>query len=242
MKSQNEELVNCSCHRYLTLCRHLSAQILTWIIVVLVNLPSAAHLVNRVPYGCKKAVFATGKLEPSGTVKEVHAPVGAVVKEIYVKNGQRVNSGERLLSLELTTAKKYQEIKAPVSGSISEVNAHTSGFMVTSSKPILKIISDYLLIAKVLLTKKDIGFVKEGMTVDLRIDILPYSEFGEIKGNLIWIGSDVLPPDQIYNFYRFPAQVRLEQQSVLMNGRKMPLASGMSVTANIKIREQCQSI
>ncbi len=110
--------------------------------------------------------------------------------------------------------------------------------VVTSSDPILKVVPDDVLIGKVYITNKDIGFAKEGMIVDVRIDSFPFSEFGDIKGKLIWIGSDALPPDQIYPFYRLPAKVQLEQQSLLVNGHNIPLQSGMSVSGNIKLRDR----
>jgi len=133
---------------------------------------------------------------------------------------------------------KYQEIKAPANGTIFELKARTPGFVVTSSEPILKVVPNDKLVAKVYITNKDIGFVKEGMTVDVRIDSFPFSEFGDIKGKLIWIGSDALPPDQIYPFYRFPAKVELSKQQLLVSGRNISLQSGMGVNTNIKIRSR----
>lgn len=133
---------------------------------------------------------------------------------------------------------KYQEIVAPVAGTIFEIKAHTPGFVVTSSEPILKVVPNNALIAKVYITNKDIGFVKPGMTVDVRIDSFPLSEFGDIKGKLVWIGSDALPPDQIYPFYRFPARVQLDSQQLMVSGRNISLQSGMGVSTNIKIRER----
>ncbi len=50
----------------------------------------------------EEAIPAQGKLEPQGTVKEVHAPVAGVVKAIYVADGQRVHQGDRLLSFDPT--------------------------------------------------------------------------------------------------------------------------------------------
>jgi HlyD family secretion protein len=38
----------------------------------------------------EEAVSATGKLEPTGTVKEIQAPVDGVVKEIFVEDGKQV--------------------------------------------------------------------------------------------------------------------------------------------------------
>ncbi|WP_242062425.1 HlyD family efflux transporter periplasmic adaptor subunit, partial [Nostoc punctiforme] len=133
---------------------------------------------------------------------------------------------------------KYQDINAPVNGTIFELKAHTLGFVVTSSEPILKVVPNDALIAKVYITNKDIGFVKPGMTVDVRIDSFPFSEFGDIKGKLLWIGSDALPPDQIYPFYRFPAKVQLDSQQLVVSGRTIALQSGMGLSTNIKIRER----
>jgi len=42
------------------------------------------------------------------------------------------------------------------------------------------------------------------------------------KGQLVLIGSDALPPDQIHPYYRFPAKVQMERQSLLINGRAVP--------------------
>ena len=76
------------------------------------------------------------------------------------------------------------------------------------------------------------------MKADIRIDSFPYSEFGDIKGELISVGSDALPPDQTHQAYRFPVKVHLDQQSLVIKGRNISLQSGMSITANIKVREE----
>jgi hemolysin D len=141
----------------------------------------------------------------------------------------------------LTQAKetlKYQKIISPVNGIIFELKAKSSGFVVNSSDPIFKIVPYDNLIAKVYITNKDIGFVKEGQKVDVRIDSFPFQEYGDIKGELIEIGSDALPPDQVYQYWRFPAKVRLDRQALLINSRQVSLQSGMSINANIKLRQR----
>ncbi|HEY9807176.1 MAG TPA: hypothetical protein V6D04_11450, partial [Candidatus Obscuribacterales bacterium] len=91
---------------------------------------------------------------------------------------------------------------------------------------------------KVYITNRDIGFIKEGMDVDVRIDSFPFSEFGDIKGHLTSIGSDALPPDEIRKYYSFPAKITLDEQTLRVRGREVPLQSGMSVSTNIKIRQR----
>lgn len=165
------------------------------------------------------------------------AEIDSQLTKAIVDNNQHIAE----IDSQLTQAQmnlQYQELRAPTGGTVFELQAHTPGFVATSSQSLLKIVPDDTLTAKVFITNRDIGFVKEGMQVDVRIDSFPFSEFGDIKGKLVWIGSDALPPDQTHPYYRFPAKIRLEHQSLQINGRTVPLQSGMSVSANIKVRHR----
>ncbi len=133
---------------------------------------------------------------------------------------------------------QYQELHAPADGIVFDLKANTPGFVATTSEPILKIVPGDSLVAKVFVTNRDIGFIREGMAADIRIDSFPFSEFGDVKGQLTWIGSDALPPDQIRPYYTFPAKVRLDHQVLAINGRQIALQSGMGITVNLKVRER----
>jgi hemolysin D len=165
------------------------------------------------------------------------AEIDSQFTKAIIENNKRIAEIDSQIS-EVETNLKYKEIKAPSNGTIFALKPHTPGFVVTSSEPILKVVPDDGLIAQVYITNKDIGFVKEGMDVDVRIDSFPYSEFGDIKGKLIWVGSDILAPDQINPYYRFPAKVHLAKQSISVKGRDVSLQSGMSVSVNLKLRER----
>ncbi len=165
------------------------------------------------------------------------AEIDSQLTKAIVENNKKVAETDSQIS-QTQMNLKYQEIKAPVAGKVFELKAHTPGFVASSTEAILKIVPTDKLIAKVYITNKDIGFVKEGMTVDVRIDSFPFSEFGDIKGKLVSIGSDALPPDQIYPFYRFSAKVELDSQQLNVNGRNIALQSGMGINTNIKIRDR----
>ncbi|MEE4252128.1 MAG: biotin/lipoyl-binding protein, partial [Alcanivoracaceae bacterium] len=49
-------------------------------------------------------VSAPGRIVPGGSVKILQAPEAAVVASIHVRDGQHVDAGEALISLEATTA------------------------------------------------------------------------------------------------------------------------------------------
>ncbi|NJL61327.1 MAG: HlyD family type I secretion periplasmic adaptor subunit [Methylacidiphilales bacterium] len=165
------------------------------------------------------------------------AEIDGQLTKAIVENNKRIAEIDSQIS-QASQNLKYSVVKSPVDGIVFDLKANTPGFVTNSVEPVLKIVPETDLVAKVSITNQDIGFVREGMRVDVRIDSFPYSEFGDIKGTLTWIGSDALPPTQIQPYYTFPAKVKLDNQSLTVNGRKITLQSGMSLSANIKIRER----
>jgi HlyD family secretion protein len=132
----------------------------------------------------------------------------------------------------------YHEIKAPLDGVIFDIQKKAIGTVVTPKDKLCDIIPGEDLVAEVFLTNKDIGFVREGLPAVVRFDTFPFREFGEIKGNLIYLAADSLPPNDEYKFQRFPAKISLGRQFLMHDGEKLPLKSGMAATVNIQIRSR----
>ncbi|MEC4892903.1 MAG: HlyD family efflux transporter periplasmic adaptor subunit [Oscillatoria sp. PMC 1051.18] len=166
------------------------------------------------------------------------AEIDSQLTRVVVENEKRIAQLDAQISQSEVTL-DYQEIKAPVDGVVFDLQAGP-GYVPSPSKtePLLKIVPNDNLVAEVYITNRDIGFVEKGMITDIRISSFPFSEFGDIKGQLTWIGSDALPPDENYRFFRFPATVELNNQSLILDGGKeLPLQSGMEVSVNIKVKE-----
>ena len=133
----------------------------------------------------------------------------------------------------------YQELRAPVAGTVFNLATNEPGYVANSTEPILEIVPQETLVARVFISNRDIGFVELNQKVDVRIDAFPYSEFGDIEGTLVAIGSDALPPDETFQFFRFPAEIELDAQSLgAIDDTPLDLQTGMSVTANIKLRKR----
>ena len=133
---------------------------------------------------------------------------------------------------------EYQELKAPVAGVVFALKPRSQGFVANTTESLVTIVPNDNLVASVFLTNQDIGFVREGMNVDVRIDSFPSTEFGSIKGKLVSVGSDTLPPGQERKFYTFPAKIQLERQSLIVNGRPIHLQSGMALSCSILVRKR----
>jgi HlyD family secretion protein len=166
------------------------------------------------------------------------ADIDSQLTKIIVENKKKINELNSQISRSQVTL-QYQAIKSPVNGTVFDLKA-TPGYVTPPNQtiPLLKIVPDDYLVAEVDVTNKDIGFVRSGMKAEVRIDSFPYSEFGEIKGKVDTIGSDALPPDENHRYYRFPVKIKMDHQYLKTEDRKILLQSGMSITANIKVREK----
>jgi HlyD family secretion protein len=168
--------------------------------------------------------------------KQQIAQIDSQLTKALVDNKNRISELESQIS-EAQQKLQYQNLKAPITGKIFDLEAG-QGFVPNTGQKLMKLVPQENLVAKVFITNQDIGFVEEGMEVDVRIDTFPFSEYGDLKGELISIGSDALPPNETYDFFRFPAKIKLKSQTLNTNGREIPLQSGMAISTNIKLQEE----
>jgi len=166
------------------------------------------------------------------------------VAEIDSQLTQRILENDRQLA-ELTSQLaqleqniKYQALTAPVDGTIFNLRANRPGYVVNSTEPLMEVVPEDALVARVFISNQDIGFVRIGQKVDVRIDAFSFSEFGDMEGTLVSIATDALPPDEVFPYYRFPADVLLDEQQFIADGVPLDLRSGMSLNANIKLRKR----
>ncbi|NER80802.1 MAG: HlyD family efflux transporter periplasmic adaptor subunit [Leptolyngbya sp. SIO1D8] len=170
------------------------------------------------------------------------ANIDSQLTKVVVENDKQLEElNGRISNLEF--ALENQELRAPLAGQVFNLQANQPGYVANATEPILEIVPDDTLVARVFITNRDIGFVRQRfqerqdnpLLVDVRIDSFPFSEFGDVDGTVVHIGSDALPPDQVNPVYRFPTEIELESQTL---GEALTLQSGMAVTANIKLRKR----
>ena len=130
-----------------------------------------------------------------------------------------------------------QQVKAPVSGRVFQLSAK-QGEVTGPSRPALQIVPETHLQAKVAIANKDISFVKVGMPVEVRINSLPFTDYGALPGRLVRVGAFSLPPDPAHPQDYFPAVVRLERNSIVRKGKSYKLDAGMGITALIKLNSR----
>ena len=167
--------------------------------------------------------------------EEREAALGSVAGQLNQNNRELSNLNAELS--QLGEAISYRTVNAPISGTVFNLKASRAS-VVGTAQMLLKIVPSNQLQASVEISNADIGFIRPGLPVTVSVDSFPAGEFGYIKGTLASVGSDALPPDQVNRMARFPGVVTLQQQQVELGSRRLNLQSGMSVTANIKLRSR----
>ena len=130
-------------------------------------------------------------------------------------------------------------VKAPISGTIFDMQPDNNSYVATNAQPLLKIVPKGKLGGEVNVGNQDIGFIRPGQAAKIRIDSFPYTEYGEIDGTIRSIGADSLPPNELIRSYHFPVNLSLSRSNLeTKDGTVIPLQSGMTITTNLKLRDR----
>ncbi|WP_413167420.1 HlyD family efflux transporter periplasmic adaptor subunit [Capilliphycus salinus ALCB114379] len=140
----------------------------------------------------------------------------------------------------LIAAKMQREerfIFAPVDGYISTLNVSNTGEVVQPGQNIAEILPENTpLVLSASMPSKDAGFIKVGMSVNVKFDAYPYQDYGIIEGTVSSISPDTkIEPNQppVYQL-----EIELEQNYVLENQEEVAFKPGQTATADIIIRQR----
>ncbi|EGQ8693186.1 HlyD family type I secretion periplasmic adaptor subunit, partial [Vibrio parahaemolyticus] len=123
-------------------------------------------------------------------------------------------------------------IRAPVSGKVQQIKVHTEGGVVTTAETLMVVVpNNDLLEVTASVQNKDIGFIQIGQSVIIKVESFPYTRYGYLTGKVKNINLDAIE-DPKFGLV-FNVIVSLEDNYLSTKHNKLPLSSGMSVTAEI---------
>ena len=172
------------------------------------------------------------------------ADIGGIQMIQYLQQEKKVNEVNFEIKQieakikEINFDKRKTIILSPVKGKVFNLIPQSIGYASTLGENLMNIVPDGDVEAKVFLSNSDVGFVKSNMEADIRIDAYPFTQFGSIKGNLKFVGDEVLPSDYQNPEPRFPAYINLSEQYLIKNGNTYKIRSGQSVSVNLKVRDK----
>jgi hemolysin D len=161
----------------------------------------------------------------------------AVSEETRTHARLKLLSKEKLLTqvlrgLEADLALKSQ-LTSPVDGTVQQLAVHSVGGVVTSAQPLMIIVPDSTQVtAEVSIANQDIGFVNQGQTAEVKLETFSFTKYGTVQATVDSVTADAVTDDKKGSYY--PATLTLSQKDMLIDGKRIPLSPGMSVTAEIK--------
>lgn len=128
---------------------------------------------------------------------------------------------------------QFMSLKAPVDGTVQQLNFHTVGGVVTEAQPIMTIVPlDDKIEVESMVANKDIGFVNVGQDVVVKIESFPYTRYGYITGKVTSVSFDAIEHEKLGLV--FNANIALDKNYLLIEGKRIELVAGMNVSAEIK--------
>jgi hemolysin D len=149
---------------------------------------------------------------------------------------QQANQKAASLVEELAKA-RYQEtltsLNAPVDGTVQQLAIHTVGGVVTQAQPLMVIVpADQPVEVEAMLENKDVGFVRAGQPVTVKVETFTFTKYGTVAGEVLSVSNDAIDDEKRGPIYS--SRIRLKTDHLMINGQRVALSPGMSVTAEVK--------
>jgi len=122
---------------------------------------------------------------------------------------------------------------APVAGTVQQLALHTVGGVVTPAQQLMVIVpGEHPLEVEAMLENKDIGFVRAGQEVSVKLETFPYTTYGAIAGVVTDVSRDAIADEKRGLLYA--VRVQLARTRIDVDGSEVPLGFGMVAHVEIK--------
>jgi len=128
---------------------------------------------------------------------------------------------------------RLTQLTAPVAGTVQQVAVHTEGGVVTPAQVLMVVIPrDAEVTAEVVIDNKDIGFIRAGQAVEVKLETFPFTRYGTVPAQVKRMAADAVADEKRGAI--FPATLTLARSAIEINGRRVALMPGMNLSAEIK--------
>lgn len=177
-----------------------------------------------------------GLVQAQQQIDSVNAEHSKDITAALVEDRKQLASYEEQLK-KAEEKNRLSQIVAPIDGRVSQLSVHTDGGIVTAAQAIMQIVpEDTALEVEAWVQNKDIGFIQEGQSAEVKVETFSFQKFGTLNGTITEISPNAVDDKEKGRVYRVLLQ--LDKDHFQVSGRDVPLSSGMTATAEIKIRQK----
>lgn len=149
-----------------------------------------------------------------------------------VKASAEVEQRSRELA-KATERSRLQRLVSPVDGTVVQLAVHTIGGVVEVAKPLMVVVPARTRVrAEVQVLNKDIGFVRIGQPVVIKLSAFPFTRFGVVTGHVESVAADAVADPKLG--LMFPARVALDPPTPRSGKDPLRLVPGLEAIADIK--------
>jgi hemolysin D len=206
-------------------------------------------LVQKSRFQEAQAAIAAIRESQAQTVAEYRRTLYAGLVESQRKVG---GLKEDLIKAEQRT--QFQQLTAPVNGTVQQLAIHTIGGVVTPAQALLVVVpADSRLEIESRISNRDIGFVHVGQEVEIKVDTFNFTRYGLLHGAILSVSQDAITLDRPQDHSSdtalgaatatseprgqeliYAARVSLDRTQMQVEENLVNLTPGMAVTVEIK--------
>ena len=161
--------------------------------------------------------------------------LAGIAQELSSFNDQLLQLNEELIKNELERSNLF--VKSPVEGVVLNLPTVTIGSLINKGDPIVTLVRSGLpLVLEIDVDPKDASDLYNGNPVSVKIDALPFQQFGDLAGTLIYISDDTVEESlqgESGAYYR--GRVNVEDSEIMGLPEEFDLTPGMLASADLKV-------
>ena len=158
-----------------------------------------------------------------------------IAGEISSFNDQLLQLNEELIKNELE--KRNLNVKSPVEGIVLNLPTVTVGSLLDKGESIVTLVRTGLpLVLEIDIDPKDVSDVFNGDPVSIKIDALPFQQYGDLQGTVDYVSDDTVQESlqgESGAYYR--GRVKVEDSELLGLPEDFDLTPGMLASADLKV-------
>ncbi len=206
------------------------------------NIKLTEKILNKLkPLKEKGAISELQVLQQANTLEtqmDELVQLKTIREELLTTSQSRMASLEGQLR-EVRVALENEKIISPIKGIVFDLKPDNDNYVATNAETLVKIVPRGKLGARINVENVDIGFVRKGQEVKVRVNSFPYTEYGEIDGRIKRLGADALPPTRLQKSYHFPVDISLDRSNLITReGVEIKLQAGMTINTILKLRDR----
>ncbi len=132
----------------------------------------------------------------------------------------------------LQSASNRTTIDAPIRGIVKGLSVHTIGSVIEQGQTLLEIVPvDEEMMVEALVSPSDVGNLKPGQSVNIKVTAYDFARFGSVPGTLESVSASTFQSEDKKSFYK--TRIKLERNYIGKNPDKNIILPGMVIQADI---------